>query len=61
MISETQTRINDLSNVELMEADASNLPFDDNMFDKLHSERVTQYIPDTEVLFKEFFRVLKPG
>lgn len=42
-------------------ADARNLPFRDNSFASAISISTLEHIPDNEEVFKEAFRVLKPG
>jgi ubiquinone/menaquinone biosynthesis C-methylase UbiE len=43
------------------QADATNLPFDDNTFDCVYSFGVLHHIPDVEKALAEIKRVLKPG
>ena len=45
----------------LTEADAENLPFDDNSFDLIYSWGVLHHSPNTPKAIKEVFRVLRPG
>ena len=40
---------------------AINLPFEDASFDIIFSKEVIVHVNDKESLFKEFFRVLRPG
>ena len=49
------------SNVEFLEAEAENLPFDDATFDVVISNGVIDLIPDKDAVFSELYRVLKPG
>jgi ubiquinone/menaquinone biosynthesis C-methylase UbiE len=45
----------------LIQGDASNLPYKDNYFDKIASFGVLHHTPDTQKCFDEAHRVLKPG
>jgi SAM-dependent methyltransferase len=47
--------------VETAAADAERLPFDDASFDLLLGHAVLHHIPDLELAFSEFARVLAPG
>lgn len=49
------------SNVEFKLGDIENLPVDDNFVDVVISNCVINLSPDKEGVFKEAFRVLKPG
>jgi len=40
---------------------AATLPFDDNRFDGLVCTDALNHLPDREAVFREWFRVLKPG
>jgi SAM-dependent methyltransferase len=51
----------DPDSYRLLVADAEDLPFDENRFDIVYSWGVLHHSPDTELAFKEAFRVLKPG
>jgi ubiquinone/menaquinone biosynthesis C-methylase UbiE len=42
-------------------ADAEALPFDDESFDLVIGHAVLHHIPDVELAFREFLRVLRPG
>lgn len=46
--------------VQFINADATSLPFDDNLFDLCYSYTVSEHIPH-EPFFKEQYRVLKNG
>ncbi|MCZ6722445.1 MAG: methyltransferase domain-containing protein [Gammaproteobacteria bacterium] len=50
-----------LSAVELMQADATDLPFEDASFDSLASIQMLEYVPDVDGAIAEARRVLKPG
>lgn len=47
--------------VELQEGDALNLPFEDNLFDVVHTERVLMHIKEAEKAISELIRVTKPN
>ena len=49
------------ANIELMCADITNLPLDDNNFDAVVSSRVFQYLPNPLLGLCEALRVVKPG
>ena len=51
----------DTTHYELQQADAEQLPFDDNAFDVVYSYGVLHHTPDTAAAFREALRVLKPG
>lgn len=48
-------------NVEFRKGDIENLPVDDNSVDAIISNCVINLAPDKERVFKEAYRVLKPG
>lgn len=47
--------------IEYRQGDATNLPFDDGAFDVVWTEHVAMNIPEKHRLYKEMYRVLKPG
>lgn len=47
--------------IDYQQGDATNLPFDDGSFDVVWTEHVAMNIPDKPRLYKEMYRVLKPG
>jgi ubiquinone/menaquinone biosynthesis C-methylase UbiE len=51
----------DLNSVELMEGDATNLPFEDASFDCLASIQMLEYVPEVDSAISEARRVMKPG
>ncbi|HXV32643.1 MAG TPA: methyltransferase domain-containing protein [Gaiellaceae bacterium] len=50
-----------VGNVEILEAEAEQLPFQDQAFDVVISNGVIDLIPDKDAVFGEIFRVLVPG
>ncbi len=50
-----------ITNVEFLEADAHDLPFDDGTFDELSCRMGFMFFPDMQQAAKEMARVLKPG
>ncbi len=49
------------ANVEFLEGEAENMPFEDASFDVVVSNGVVDLIPDKEAVFTEMLRVLAPG
>src|SRR5256714_7864663 len=49
------------ANVEFVESEAEQLPFQDASFDVVISNGVIDLIPDKDAVFAEIFRVLRPG
>ncbi|BCV21253.1 class I SAM-dependent methyltransferase [Moorella sp. Hama-1] len=47
--------------VEFLHADAMNLPFADNTFNKIVSVTALEFAPDLKAVLAESYRVLKPG
>jgi len=47
--------------VDYRQGDATNLPFPDQSFDIVWTEHVAMNIPDKPRLYREMYRVLKPG
>jgi SAM-dependent methyltransferase len=47
--------------VDYRQGDATNLPFPDTSFDIVWTEHVAMNIPDKAKLYREMYRVLKPG
>ena len=48
-------------NVEFIEGDAENMPFDDDTFDIVTCRIAPHHFPNLNVFIKEVYRVLKPG
>ncbi|HEX5028352.1 MAG TPA: methyltransferase domain-containing protein [Gaiellaceae bacterium] len=63
MLARARTAASEMgaSNVEFVEAEAEQLPFDDRSFDVVISNGVIDLIPDKDAVFAELFRVLEPG
>ncbi len=47
--------------LELMRADGTDLPFEDDTFDRLIATHVLEHIPNPHLVLAEWTRVLKPG
>ncbi|KAJ0161994.1 Sterol 24-C-methyltransferase erg-4 [Colletotrichum tanaceti] len=47
--------------VQFVQADFMNIPFDDNTFDAVYAIEATVHAPSLEAVYSEIFRVLKPG
>lgn len=47
--------------VDFRQGDATNMPFQDHSFDVVWTEHVAMNIPDKRRLYREMYRVLKPG
>ncbi|MDQ3867074.1 MAG: methyltransferase domain-containing protein [Actinomycetota bacterium] len=50
-----------VANVDFLQGEAEDLPFEDAAFDVVISNGVIDLIPDKEAVFSEMFRVLAPG
>lgn len=50
-----------VTNVEFMQANAYQLPFEDNSFDIVHAHQVLQHLSDPVAAIVEMVRVVKPG
>lgn len=62
MLARARTRAAEAAvEVELREADAQELPFDDGSFDTVVCALSLCGIPDNEAAIKEMYRVLRPG
>lgn len=55
------TRVGLAGRIDYRQGDATNLPFDDGVFDVVWTEHVAMNIPDKSKLYDEMHRVLKPG
>ena len=51
----------DIKNVELINANAEELPFEDSSFDHINCQGVIHHTPNTDIAMMEIARVLKPG
>jgi ubiquinone/menaquinone biosynthesis C-methylase UbiE len=63
MLAKARTAAAELgaSNVEFLESEAEQLPFEAGSFDVVISNGVIDLIPDKDAVFAEIFRVLVPG
>lgn len=61
MVAMSAARLGDLSQAEVVEGDAQNLPFPDGRFDAAVSVQVYEYVPDMPRALDELHRVLRPG
>ena len=63
MLTRAQTAKRELgiTNVEFVEGEVEQLPFEDGTIDVVISNGVIDLVPDKEAVFAEIFRVLKPG
>lgn len=51
----------DGATLDCVRADALQLPFDDDTFDRIIASEVMEHIPDDEAAMRELHRVVKPG
>lgn len=61
MLKVAREKTDHLNNVELIQGDAANLPYEDNSFDIVTIGFGLRNLPDYLAGVKEFYRVLKPG
>ncbi|MCW4456929.1 demethylmenaquinone methyltransferase [Microbacterium sp. MPKO10] len=61
MIAEGRRRFGHLPNIDFVEADATNLPFDDNEFDAVTISFGLRNVADPKKALAEMLRVTKPG
>lgn len=61
MLAIARHRCADMGNVEIVEGDATALPWPDAKFDCAVSIQVYEYVPELAAAFAELHRVLKPG
>jgi len=61
MIKVAKTVLKDYKNVELREGEASNLPFDDSMFDIVTCNLLLMWAKNPQKVVNEMARVTKPG
>lgn len=50
-----------ITNFEIKKVDSENIPYQDSTFDLVISNGVINLSPRKNILFKEIYRVLKPG
>ncbi len=60
-IAQSKARKKGLRNYDILVADASELPFADNSFDKISCRMGFMFFPDMQLASDEMHRVLKPG
>ncbi|KAF0324405.1 sterol 24-c-methyltransferase [Colletotrichum asianum] len=48
-------------NVQIVQADFMNIPFEDNTFDAVYAIEATVHAPSLQAVYSEIHRVLKPG
>lgn len=60
-ISAARSLCADLTSAELIDGDATDLPFEDASFDALASIQMLEYVPDADAALSEARRILKPG
>jgi SAM-dependent methyltransferase len=60
-ISHARKRYGHLENIEFQVADCTELPFDDEAFDRIVSFETLEHLLEQDKLLAEFRRVLKPG
>ena len=61
MLALASARIGSRDNAELVEAPATELPFDDGVFDAALSVQVLEYVDDVGRVLAELHRVVRPG
>lgn len=63
MLAKANENLNKLgyTNVEFIQGDIDNIPLHNNLIDVVISNCVINLVPDKEKVFKEIFRLLKPG
>ncbi|KJL34396.1 class I SAM-dependent methyltransferase [Microbacterium azadirachtae] len=61
MLAEGKRRHGDLPNLSFVEADATDLPFDDDSFDAVTMSYSLRNVQDPKKAIAELFRVTKPG
>jgi len=61
MIEKAKSSSAGMPNITFHMGSAEQLPFADNELSGLRNERLIQHLPQPELAFQEFYRVLKPG
>ncbi len=63
MLEKARERISrkDMTNIELLEMDASDLRFPDDTFDVVYAPYLVSVVPDPAGVLREMYRVCKPG
>ena len=53
--------LSDVSNANVVQGDATGLPFADGEFDFIYTRFMLQYLPERDTVINEMFRVCRPG
>jgi SAM-dependent methyltransferase len=60
-IEQAQANLAGLTNASVQVADATDLPFEDDCFDRVYSRFMLEYLPDKQAAVQEMARVARPG
>lgn len=61
LITQANLKNSSVKNLQFLKSDAGNLPFTDSEISGLRNERLIQHLEAPEAVYREFYRVLKPG
>ena len=61
MLSQAKLSVGDIASVDYRQADATDLPFDEDSFDAVMCQFGIMFFPDAQKALEEAARVLKPG